>query len=54
MGTDLRSLIRNNASDKEITSVIMNLIANKPARHSFGGTDKRQDHKTKEMFRIGG
>lgn len=60
LGIDLRRLIRSNASDGEIETAVRELVAKKPAGHSFGGVisnaaaSAKQDHRNKEMFRIGG
>jgi len=62
LGIDLRSLVRDNASNGDIERAVRELVGKKPAGHSFGGVisgasadaDARQDHRNKEMFRIGG
>jgi len=53
-GVDLRRLIMDNVSDKKIEDAVLELVAKKPAGHSFGGTREKRDHRSKEMFRIGG
>jgi len=58
LGIDLRRLVRGNVPDKEIGEAVRELVREKPAGHSFGGMatsgGKKQDHRKKEMFRIGG
>jgi len=59
LGIDLRSLVRSDASDGEIGEAVRELVGKKPAGHSFdgvapGGAAARQEHRNKEMFRIGG
>ena len=56
LGVDLRRLVRDNASDKEIEGAVLELVGKKPAGHSFGGVLPAtvREHRTKEMFRIGG
>jgi len=62
LGVDLRRLVRDNASDGEIEGAVRELAGKKPAGHSFGGVaagasvgaGAKQDHRSKEMFRIGG
>jgi len=58
IGIDIRWLVRDNISDKKIEETVRELVGKKPARHSFGGTaagvGEKQDHRKKEMFRIGG
>ena len=60
LGIDLRRLVRDNACEDEIRGAVRGLVAKKPAGHSFGGlisgasASTKQDHRNKEMFRIGG
>jgi cyclic pyranopterin phosphate synthase len=54
LGLDLRSLVRHGACDMEIENAILELVARKPAGHSFNDVNKKQKHVNKEMFRIGG
>ena len=62
LGVDLRRLVRENDCDKKIEAAVLELVAKKPAGHSFGGVTagvavgggEKHDHRKKEMFRIGG
>jgi len=62
LGVDLRRLVRDNVSNKKMESAILELVEKKPAGHSFGrfgagasaNAHEKQDHRAKEMFRIGG
>ncbi|GHV68321.1 cyclic pyranopterin monophosphate synthase [Spirochaetia bacterium] len=56
MTLDLRSLLRSGASDEYISKCIEEIIARKPAGHSFSGIygNVKKNHTDKDMFRIGG
>jgi cyclic pyranopterin phosphate synthase len=53
-GIDLRGLIRGGASDEEITGLIHEQIALKPAGHSFNESGGAENGGSVNMFRIGG
>lgn len=52
-GTDLRRLLREGASDTEISAAIRQAVWEKPACHQFGGTCE-EGTEQKNMNRIGG
>ena len=52
VGLDLRSLVRDGASDGEIAEAVRELVAKKPAGHSFNHADSGAN--TINMYRIGG
>ncbi|MDR2742235.1 MAG: GTP 3',8-cyclase MoaA [Treponema sp.] len=53
---DLRALLRSGAPDSRIAEAVTRIVAMKPANHSFSAVygGRREDHKGKAMFRIGG
>jgi len=53
-GLDLAGLLRNGTPDDEIAGAILELVAKKPAGHGFGLAEKKREHDTTAMFRIGG
>ena len=54
LGFDIRSLVRSGASAQAMESAVHEMVAKKPAGHSFGGVREKRDHGNKAMFRIGG
>ena len=58
-GTDLKTLLRNGAGDREIRAVMKRAFYEKPAHHQFGENSQgkscaEETLETKEMSRIGG
>ena len=51
-GLDLRQLLRDGASDEELTEAMRQAILRKPARHGFSGTN--DDKEYRRMDQIGG
>jgi cyclic pyranopterin phosphate synthase len=53
---DLRSPLRSGASDPELAEAILGLAARKPVSHNFSDIygNKKENHKNKAMFSIGG
>jgi cyclic pyranopterin phosphate synthase len=54
MGIDLRGLVRGGASDEEITGLIREQLALKPAGHRFNESGGAENGGSVNMFRIGG
>lgn len=54
-GIDLMTVMRNGATDKELTSLLSKAIEKKPLEHNFGNQGKEQNNlEMREMFKIGG
>jgi len=53
-GVDLRGLVRGSASDEEISGLLREQIALKPAGHSFDESNGAENGDSVNMFRIGG
>jgi cyclic pyranopterin phosphate synthase len=53
-GIDLRRLVRGGASDEEITALIREQLALKPAGHCFPESGSAENSGSVNMFRIGG
>ncbi|MGI6095523.1 MAG: GTP 3',8-cyclase MoaA [Lachnospiraceae bacterium] len=53
-GTDLRSAVRGNVSQKELTELIRQTILKKPQEHHFGEKRAENEAEEKRMSQIGG
>lgn len=53
-GIDLKELIRNNITDKELENMIYHAIRNKPLRHNFYHNSNIENVEDKSMVQIGG
>jgi cyclic pyranopterin phosphate synthase len=53
-GVDLKSLVRAQTPDDELTEVMRKYIYDKPRQHSFSSENKRNDIECKGMSQIGG
>jgi molybdenum cofactor biosynthesis enzyme MoaA len=53
---DINALLRSGASDSQLAEAIQGLAARKPMSHNFSDIygNKRESHKDKAMFGIGG
>jgi len=51
---DLRGLLANKASEREIEAAIVDLVRRKPAGHRFASAGEERKREAAELFRIGG